>query len=316
MTRHALTRRLPAPCAILVFGALTLAACGSGSAAGSTVGTGAPTTGGAAGAVKVVAAENVWGDITRQIGGSHVSATSIISDPNTDPHQYETDARDAAAVSSAAFVIENGLGYDDFADRLLKAGPNSTRKVLSIAKAVGAGGDNPNPHLWYNPAYVVTAAHTIETRLATEDPADAATFRTNLTRFLAGEAQVAATIRQIRTRYAGAPIAYTERVPGYLVTAAGLTLATPASFSQSIEDGNDPSPVDTAAFDAALTGRKVRVLLYNGQVTSPITEQARALAKANGIPVIGVTETLPPDEKDFQTWQNDQAKAILGALGG
>jgi zinc/manganese transport system substrate-binding protein len=264
----------------------------------------------------VVAAENMWGDIASQIGGSHVAVTSIISDPNADPHQYETDPKDAAAISRASIVIENGLGYDDFIDKLLGTSPGTDREVVSIARTVGAGGDNANPHLWYSPSYVTTAARALAARFAAKDPADAAAFRANLAAFLSGEQQVTSVIDTIRTHYAGTPIAYTERVPGYLVQAAGLKLATPASFSQSIEDGDDPSPRDTATFDAALKGKKVKVLLYNGQVTSPVTQKARSLATTAGIPVLGVTETLPPNEKNFQTWQGDQAKAILAALGG
>jgi zinc/manganese transport system substrate-binding protein len=313
---------LAATVALALVGA-ALAGCGSGGGAdpagpagpaarSAAAGTATPATG----AISVVAAENFWGDITRQIGGDQVRVRAIISDPNTDPHQYESDPADAAAIARAGFVIVNGLGYDDFVDKLLAASPSPRRDVLSVAKTVGVGGEGANPHLWYSPAYVVAAARAIEARLAKERPAAAGTFEANLTTFLTGEGRVSAIINQIRARYAGTPVAYTERVPGYLVTAAGLTLGTPASFSQSIEDGNDPSPADTAAFDAALSGRKVRVLLYNAQVTSPVTAKARALAKNGGVPVIGVTETLPPGEKDFQTWQADQAGALLAALGG
>ncbi|MBL7493692.1 zinc ABC transporter substrate-binding protein [Frankia sp. AgB1.9] len=263
----------------------------------------------------MVAAENFWGNITSQIGGSRVAVTSIISDPNADPHEYESDPKDAAAISKAAFVIENGVGYDDFVHKLLAASPKSGREVLSIEKTVGVGGDNPNPHLWYNPTYVIAAAKAIEAQLEKEDPAGATSFQANLATFLTGEQGVVAVIDQIKAKYTGTPVAYTERVPGYLVEAAGLKLATPASFSQSIEDGNDPSPGDTTAFDTALSSHAVKVLLYNSQVTSPITQKARALATTSGIPVVGVSETLPLGEKDFQTWQADQAKAILAALG-
>jgi zinc/manganese transport system substrate-binding protein len=263
----------------------------------------------------VVAAENVWGDITRQIGGSHVSVTSIISDPNADPHTYETDPRDAAAVSNATFVIENGAGYDDFIDRLLSTNPQPTRNVLSIAVTVGAA-SNANPHLWYSPQYVTAAARAIEARLASHDAADAAVFQVNLTTFLAAYQPYIDTLATIRSKYASTPIAYTERVPGYLVEAAGLRLATPASFAQAIEDGNDPSPADTAAMDSAISGRSVKVLLYNSQVTSPATQRVKAVAAASGVAVVGVAESIPASEPNLQTWQLDQARAILAALGG
>lgn len=282
------------------------------------VGCGSPSSpvAAAGGRLAVVAAENFWGDIARQIGGDHVVVTSIITDPNADPHSYETDPRDAAAINDAALIIENGAGYDDFVDKLLSTNPNTGRDVFSIAQTVGAGGGNPNPHLWYNPDYVTAAARAIETHLASHDQAHAADFQANLQTFLAAYQPYIDTLATIRAKYAGTPIAYTERVPGYLVEKTMLRLATPASFAQSIEDGNDPSPADTAAMDDAMTHRLVKVLLYNAQVTSPTTQTVRDLATANGIPVVGVAETIPAGQPTFQAWQTHQAQAILAALGG
>jgi zinc/manganese transport system substrate-binding protein len=279
-------------------------------------GCGSPPSPAAAGRLAVVAAENFWGDIARQIGGGQVSVTSIITDPNADPHSYETDPRDAAAITNAGLVIENGAGYDDFIDKLLSTNPNTGRDVLSIAQTVGAGGGNPNPHLWYSPDYVTAAAHAIESHLASRDQVHATEFQANLQTFLTAYQPYIDTLATIRARHGGTPIAYTERVPGYLVEKAMLRLATPASFARSIEDGNDPSPADTAAMDDAMTHRLVKVLLYNAQVTSPTTQKVRDVATANGIPVVGVAETIPAGQPTFQAWQIHQALAILAALGG
>jgi zinc/manganese transport system substrate-binding protein len=294
--------------AFVVIGALTTA--------GVSTACGGPSAAAPVGTVAVVAAENVWGDITRQIGGGHVSVTSIITDPNADPHTYESDPHDASAITTAAFVIENGAGYDDFMDKILGTTSNTNHDVLNLAQSVGATGSNPNPHLWYSPDYVTSAARLIEAHLASHDPADAGTFSTNLQAFLTSYQPYVNTVATIRAKHAGSPIAYTERVPGYLVEAAGLRLVTPASFAQAIEDGNDPSPADTAAIDAAVSQRQVKVLLYNSQVTSPTTTRVRDLAIASGVPVVGVAETIPAGEPTFQRWQLDQAMAILAALGG
>lgn len=291
--------------AALVAAALAVTGCGRSSPASP-----------AGRRVAVVAGENFWGDITAQIGGAHVSVTSIITDPNADPHTYETDPRDASAINNAALVIENGAGYDDFIDKLLSATPRSNRDVLSIAHSIGISGGNPNPHLWYNPDDVTAAARTIESHLATRDPADASTFESNLRHLLDGYQPYIDTVASIRAKYAGTPIAYTERVPGYLVLRAGLRLATPASFAQSIEDGNDPSPADTAAMDSAMTQKQVRLLLYNSQATSGATQKVRNLATSERIPVVGVSETMPSGTRSFQAWQIAQARAILAALGG
>jgi zinc/manganese transport system substrate-binding protein len=306
--------------------ALLLTAChtysGSGTDGAAGAGNGLPTIGSGAvspstidGVIAVVAGENSWGDIAKQIGGSHIAVTSIISDPNADPHEYETSVSDAAAVAGASLVIQNGAGYDTFMTKLMAAAPNKGRAVLTVATLVGVTGSNPNPHLWYDPDYVDTTARAIEAELAARQPAATASFQANLATFLAGEQKAVAVIDQIKAKYDGTAIAYTERVPGYLVTAAGLHLGTPATFSQAIEDGTDPSPLDNAAFEQALADRSVRVLLYNAQVSDAETKHLRSLAQHDGVPVVGVTETLPRGE-NFQTWQANQAQALLTALGG
>jgi zinc/manganese transport system substrate-binding protein len=267
-------------------------------------------------ALQVVAAENFWGNITSQIGGSHVEVTSIITNPSTDPHLYESDARDAAALSKASLVIENGLGYDDFMDKLMAASPNNGRQVLSVEKVLDITGDDPNPHLWYDTARIPEVADAIEQALAAKDPSNAATYAANLATFKSSLQPIIDVINQIKTKYPNAPVAYTERVPGYLLAAAGLDVKTPASFAGAIEEGNDPSPNDTSTMDSLMTNHGIRVLLYNSQATSTVTQHVRDLANQSGIPVIGVTETLPPNEHNYQSWQIDQAKALLTALGG
>lgn len=295
------SRRTRLPLLVLAVTAALLAACSSG--AGST-----------GGKLGVVAGENFWGDIAAQIGGSQVKVTSIIADPNTDPHEFESNVQDAAAIQDAKVVIINGAGYDDFMAKLIAAGGSTNHSDITVADLVGATSDS-NPHLWYNPDYVTKAAQAIESEFAKQRPNDAKTFRANLATFLKGEQQVRDVIAQIKAKYAGTKVSYTEPVPGYLVDAAGLVLGTPASFTRALEDGRDPSPADSAAFENALKSHTVQVLLYNNQVTDSETTRLKALATSGGVPVVGVSETLPPNE-DFQTWQASQARALLAALGG
>ncbi|BBZ46215.1 ABC transporter substrate-binding protein [Mycobacterium parmense] len=262
-----------------------------------------------------MAAENFWGDITKQIGGDDVKVTSVISDPNADPHLYESDARTAAEVSKAQLVIVNGMGYDDFMGKLLSASPNPSRKVLTAADVMQISGANANPHIWYDIAKVPDVASAIAARLGALDLADATTFTANAKTFSDSLAPINAAIANIKKRYPGAPVGYTERVPGYLLEAAGLKLATPASFAQAIEDGNDPSPADNSAMDTAVKTKAIKVLLYNAQVTSPATDTVKTLARQNGVPIIGVTETLPPNDANFQAWQLRQVDELTSALG-
>lgn len=285
---------------------LLLAACSGSPAASSGSGT----------KIGVVAGENFWGDIAQQIGGDHVTVTSIIKDPDADPHEYESDAVDAAALASAKLVIENGLGYDDFMSKLLEASPNSGREVISVQKVLHITGSSPNPHLWYDIARMPEVANAIRQQLSTADSANATTYAANAQAFDDSLKPVEETIATIKSKYAGTKIAYTERVPGYLTEAAGLTLGTPKAFTEAVEQGEDPSPAANAAFERAIRNRAVKVLLYNGQVTDSETANIKKLATDAGVPVVGVTETIPSTDKDYQSWQLRQAKEILTALGG
>jgi len=210
----------------------------------------------------------------------------------------------------------NGLGYDDFAGKLLAAAPSSKRHVLSIARVLAPSGHDPNPHLWYDVPHLPTAAHAIADALASEDPRDARYFRSNATRFIEALQPLLSSVAAIEQRHPGAPVAYTERVPGYLLQAAGLTIKTPPGFASAIESGSEPAPGDTQRLNDLISGRKIDALLYNSQAVTPVTKRLRALAARSGVPVVPVTETLPPSEPSFQGWQLHQAQALLKALGG
>ncbi|QNE46166.1 hypothetical protein F1C58_04065 [Glaciihabitans sp. INWT7] len=267
------------------------------------------------GVIGVVAGENFWGDIVSQVGGSHVKVTSIVSDPNADPHEYEASASDAAALANAQFVLENGLGYDDFMAKLLKASPKSDRVVTSVAKILKIKGASPNPHLWYDIPRLPEVSAAIAAELSKRDPAHKAEFQANAQKFDESLKPITDVIAKIKSKYPGAPVAYTERVPGYLLTAAGLTLGMPASFTTAVEQGNDPSAADTASFLESIKNKDVKVLLYNGQVTDQATDDIKKTATDAGVPVVGVTETIPTTDKDFQAWQLRQATELLKALG-
>jgi zinc/manganese transport system substrate-binding protein len=267
------------------------------------------------GVVKVVAAENFWGDIVRQIGGAHVDVTSIIKDPTADPHEFESDARDATAVAEADVVVKNGAGYDDAIAKLLSTTTGHGRVVLSVDDVLQRTGDGVNPHFWYDLPNIPAVAAAIESTLARVDSPNRAAFATGEQRFVASLAPLNRVVTQIRMRYAGAPVAYTERVPAYLLDAAGLNVVSPPGFAQAIEDGNEPSAQDAQTMDDLISGRHVRALLYNAQATSPVTSHVRDLARAANVPVVAVTETMPTGAANFQAWQLAQLQDLLHALG-
>jgi len=297
-------RYLPLALAALGVTAAALTGCGGASAQPPAI----------PGVVRVVAGENFWGNIAAQIGGRHVRVTSLLTSPAADPHLYESDVEDAVAVAEAGLVIENGAGYDEFLTQLLGATRHQGRVVISAQNILRATGPDVNPHFWYDIRRVPEVAGAIEAALARLEPGDAGAFAADLAAFDASLRPLRAVIARIRQRYPGAPVAYTERVPGYLLAAAGLRVLTPPGFAAAIEDGTDPSPRETVVMDGLFTGHKVKVLLYNAQVVSPVTQQLRSLAIAARVPVVGVTETMPPAARDYQAWQLSQAQAILLAL--
>jgi zinc/manganese transport system substrate-binding protein len=281
-----------------------LASCGLLAACGSSK----PGSG-----LAVVAAENEYGDIAQQIGGAHVHVTSILSDPNADPHLFEPGSSNGLAVAEARVVIQNGVGYDAFMTKLENASPSSTRSVLVIADVLGIRGNDANPHLWYDVPHLPKVSAAIAAEFEQADPAHAGAYRAGLARFNASLRPLEREVARIRASFGGSPVAYTEPVPGYLLDAAGLENLAPAGFTRAIEDGTEPAPQAVAALDALISEKRVRVLLYNSQAVSPITARVQAAARAAHIPVVGVTETLPP-KLTFQQWQLGQARRLAAAL--
>jgi zinc/manganese transport system substrate-binding protein len=210
-------------------------------------------------------------------------------------------------------VIENGAGYDTWMGSLLGADSGHPR-IVNAASVLHVGGSDPNPHLWYDIPRVPTVAAAIAAALVKASPQNASTFMTNLARFDASLAPLTATIGAIQHRFHNVSVAYTERVPGYLLAAADLDVKTPPGFARAIEDGVDPGPADSLAMQQLITNHDINVLLYNVQTVTPVTTQIRSLARQHGIPVVGVSETLPAGDATYQQWQQSQLTALLHAL--
>jgi zinc/manganese transport system substrate-binding protein len=262
----------------------------------------------------VVAAENVYGDIAAQIGGARVTVTSILANPAADPHLFEPGTAAGFAVALADVMIENGLGYDAFADKLLAAAPRPGRVVVNVAEVLRRLGPGTNPHLWYDVPQLPRIASAIAEAMTKADPAGRRTFAAGRRRFVASLGPLDRAVAGLKAGFGGTPVAYTEPVPGYLLEAAGLPVLTPPGFARAIEEGTDPDPAAVAEMRSLFTERRVRLLLYNTQATSPVTQDLRELATQNGIPVVGVTELLPLG-LTYQEWQLRQVNAMSVALG-
>jgi zinc/manganese transport system substrate-binding protein len=278
-------------------------------------GAGSNTSAASAGApaLAVVGTENFYADLLSQIGRPVVTATSLLNDPNADPHAFESSPRDAALVADAKLVIVNGLGYDAFMDKLIAASNRPDRVVINVQQLLGLA-DDVNPHVWYDPATMPKVAAAATDALARLDPPHASDFATREQAYLAALTPIGDKVAELKARYAGSPIAFTEDVAGYLTDEIGLEVKSPVGFMKSVEEGTDPAPVDVAAERDLLTGKVVQVLLYNSQVTSPTTASIHDLAQQNGIPIVGVAETIPAAFHTYQEWQLAQLADLEHAL--
>ncbi|MEK6315834.1 MAG: metal ABC transporter solute-binding protein [Burkholderia gladioli] len=262
--------------------------------------------------LQVVAAENFYGDVIKQIGGANVSVTSILSNPDQDPHLFEASPKTARALQHANLVVYNGADYDPWMGKLLAASKNATRKTIVVADLVGKKpGDNP--HLWYDPATMPAAALAISAALGAADPSHKADYDANLAGFLASLKPIDAKVAALRAQYKGVPVTATEPVFGYMSDAIGLEMRN-LRFQLATMNDTEASATDIAAFENDLRKRQVKVLIYNSQAEEPMTKRMLKIAKDASVPTVSVTETQPAG-KTFQQWMLAQLDALGAALG-
>jgi len=290
---------------LLVLAAACLAGCDRSDPSG---------TAGADGRMRVVAAENFWGSIAAQLGGERVSVSSIIVNPNTDPHSYEPSAADARTMAGAKLAIVNGIGYDNWAPKLLAASPASGRVVLNVGDLLGLQtGDNP--HQWYSPASVQRVIAQIVADYDRLDPAGAAYYAQRARAFETVDLAAYDRLRnEIRARYAGTPVGYSESIFRPLGEDLQLKLRTPYSFAKAVAEGTDVTARDKEAVDRQAREREIKVWVFNSQNVTPDVQRVNELAKGAGIPIATVTETLDPAGDTFEQWQVTELEDLLKAL--
>ena len=279
-----------------------------------TRGTG-PSAPAAASKIQVVAAENFWGNLASQLGGTHVNVTSIVTDPNTDPHEYEPTSADARAISDAKLVVVNGAGYDSWALKAISASNTPNQKVLNVQEVAGQPID-ANPHLWYSPYFVNDYVKAMYNDLVAIDPADTSYFHQQYAALNSSLWQSYMSLEvQTKQQFGGAPVAATEDIFVYMANATGLKVVSPTGFMQAVAEGNDPAPQDVTTFQQLLQGGKstVRLLVYNQQTVTPLTESIKSLATQNQIPITAVTETMPLNTT-FQLWMQGEINSLTSSL--
>jgi zinc/manganese transport system substrate-binding protein len=280
----------------------------------SSVATGSNTV------IQITAAENFWGSLVSQLAGVHGNVTSVVTDPNTDPHDYQSSTADARLIADSKLVIINGMNYDNWAGLLINASNTPGQTVINVQHLVGITNDQLetiNPHLWYSPYYVNDSVHAFYNALVSLDPTDTAYFHANYatlnsslyTSYMHREAE-------IKAQYSGTTVAATESIFLFMANATGLDVISPQAFMKAVAEGNDPAPADIVTFQQLLMmgNTTVHVLAYNEQTVTPVTQQLKALAAQYEIPTFGVTETVQPPDATFQFWMGGEVIDLQNAL--
>jgi zinc/manganese transport system substrate-binding protein len=271
----------------------------------------APIPAFAAGPIEIVAAENFYGDVAQQIGGPEVKVTSILNNPDADPHLFEASPSAARALSAARIVIYNGIDYDPWVEKLLAAAPSRQREVIVVAELAGRKpGDNP--HIWYDPKTMPAMAEALAETLSRADPAHGGDYQQRLGRFRQSLQPIEAEIAALRNRLAGTPVTATEPVFDYMLASLGMQVRD-VRFQLSVMNNTEPSPSDTAGFEDDLRSHRVRLLVYNSQASDPVARRMVEIARASNIPVVGATETEPPG-KNYEAWMAGELDAVDRAI--
>jgi zinc/manganese transport system substrate-binding protein len=263
--------------------------------------------------IQVVAAENFWGSLIAQLGGTHVSVTSIVTDPNADPHEYEANASDARSIADAQLVIENGEGYDSWCSQLVGSSDTSGQVVLNVQNTLGVASGG-NPHFWYNPNYVNITVHQMYSDLVSISPANTQYFQQQYATLNASLGQLYGEAAAIKAHFAGTEVASTESIFVYLANFTSLDLVSPPAFMDAVAEGNDPPAQSVVEFQQQLESGNVSVLVYNAQTVTPLTSSMKSIAQSNNVTVIAVTETIQPPNVSFQLWMESEYLDLYNAL--
>jgi zinc/manganese transport system substrate-binding protein len=303
------TRRAPTiarallPMLALLTAATALTGCGSSLAAAQP------------GKILAVGAENEYANVISQIGGRYVQVSAIMSDPNTDPHTFEASPTIAQEVSRAQLVVQNGVGYDEFVSKIESASSNDARKVIDVQQLERLPDSTSNPHLWYKPTTMPLVAKALVADLSTLAPGHAAYFKANAARFDASLQPWTRALRRFAEAHPGAAVATTEPVADYMLQAAGTDNLTPFSMQADIMNGTDPAPQAVSLQNALFSDHRVKAFVYNQQVTDSVTQEFLTHARAAGVPVVAVYETMPNPGYDYQSWMMAELRALQQAVG-
>jgi len=268
----------------------------------------------ASGRITAIGAENEYANVIEQVGGKYVTVSAIESNPNTDPHTFEASPSVAQEVSQAKLIVQNGVGYDTYMEKIESASGSSARKIINVQKLLGLPDSTPNPHLWYKPTTMPAVAAALASDLSKLQPAHASYFQANARAFVSSLQPWLTALRRFSERFPGTTVATTEPVGDYMLEAAGTKNLTPFSMQADIMNGTDPSPQDVTLQNALFADHRVKAFVYNQQVTDSVTEGFLKEAARAGVPVVGVYETMPTPGYDYQSWMMAELHALERAV--
>ena len=268
----------------------------------------------ASGRITAIGAENEYANVIEQVGGKYVTVSAIESNPNTDPHTFEASPSVAQEVSQAKLIVQNGVGYDTYMEKIESASGSSGRKIINVQKLLGLPDSTPNPHLWYKPTTMPAVAAALASDLSKLQPAHASYFQANARAFVSSLQPWLTALRRFSERFPGTTVATTEPVGDYMLEAAGTKNLTPFSMQADIMNGTDPSPQDVTLQNALFADHRVKAFVYNQQVTDSVTEGFLKEAAHAGVPVVGVYETMPTPGYDYQSWMMAELHALERAV--
>lgn len=275
----------------------------------------------------VVTSTNVWGAVASAVAGDKATVTSVYTNTEGDPHEFEPSAADTATIADADILVMNGGHYDAYMEQAAKSSGATVVDAYALTRSddhdahdhdaddhsADDHGDE-NEHVFYDLPVVAEVADKVADALAEQDPANAETYRANAKTFTTGIDELRGEVAGIRKAHDGTKVAQTEPLAGYLLTEAGLVDAAPAGFTQAVEEGQSPSAADRAAMQDLLASRGAAVLIYNVQAVDPVTQAMLDVAKSAKVPVVEFTETLPDGVTDYLVWQRAQVDALAAAL--
>ena len=305
---HGLPRKKTGLVLAGVAAALAVAVAGCGSSATTAASANSTSV------INAIGAENEYANVLAQIGGKYVHVSSILNNPNTDPHTFESSPSVASEVSAAQLIVQNGVGYDTFMNKIESASPDAARKVIIAQNVLGLPDSTPNPHLWYDPKTMPAVAKVMAADLSALRPARKAYFQARLKTFDQSLTPWLSAIAAFKAKYPGTPVATTEPVSDYMLQAAGADNLTPFTFQADIMNGVDPAPQDISLENGFFTQHKVKVFVYNQQVVDALTTSIRQTALKAGVPVVGVYETMPTPGYTYQSWMLAEVKALQKAV--